>query len=132
MTLIKIQVIIKVNLMILIQNKQNMMMILEKIKNIFKQDIDQSTPGFYRLHLWIKKLIIKVVLQIALISQMIIVRMSRRERKKKVNWTRGIKRRLFRIAKNVTIIKRDVTSFIAIKTEKWLFVGWLRGKEWRQ
>jgi len=69
--------------MILIQNKQNMMMILEKIKNIFKPDIDLLTLGFYRHHLSIRKLIIIVVFQIVLIKATIIVRMYKRERKKK-------------------------------------------------
>jgi hypothetical protein len=64
MILTKIQVIIKVNLMILIQNKQNMKKILGKIKNISKPDIDLLTLGFYRHRLLIRKLIITVVLRI--------------------------------------------------------------------
>ena len=46
---------------------------------------------------------------------------ARKSRKKVLGLAKGYvgsHSRLFRIAKNVTIIKRDVTSFITIKTEK--------------
>ena len=88
MTLIKIQAIIKVNLMILIQNKQNMKKTLGKIKNIFKPDIDLLILGFYRHRLLIRKLIIIVVSQIVLISLMIIVKMYKKERHKKSKLSR--------------------------------------------
>jgi len=88
LTLIKIQVIIKVNLMKLIQNKQNMKNILRKIKNIFIPNIDLLILESYRHRLLIRKLIIIVVSQIVLIRLMIIVRMYKKERHKKSKLSR--------------------------------------------